>query len=415
MTLPRRYCSLASAGAAVLLLLFGGASASSDLSGVEADREAALLGEAPFDSLAGSPPARARASRATEASRSLRGNGALVASLRGDGALVAAAATPAPEAEEATKPKTPPPANITAAPAAATVPQPLLSVVPAKVATGGVGLVTLRGLAEGDTVTGTFSGESIPFQAGNGLATALFGVDLDVKPGKYMVRAKVVRGGKTIPKDLSVTVFDGKYPEQSFTVPKEKDVTEGDVELGKRIVREAKALSVIWPEWTPERKWTGGFAAPAPGTMKNFGSKRIINGKPRRAHTGADQSGKTGDPIHAINDGTVVFAADQFFGGNTTVVDHGHGLYSMYMHQSKMDVQPGQSVKKGDKIGEVGMTGRATGAHLHWGLRLLGARVDPAKLLALSKELDALEGAVARPAVAAPMTSGTGGGPASGG
>lgn len=346
--MTRRYCSLAAVGTAVLF--FGGATASSssDLFGGDAEERevgAVLLAAAPFDSL-----------------RSLRENGA----------------------------------ERVAAAGAVAAPEPELSVMPLKVATGGVGLVTVRGLAAGDVVTGTFSGEAIPFHTGNGIATALFGVDLNVKPGKYKVRATVARGGKKIPKDLSITVFDGKYREQSFTVPKEKDAADGDVELGKRIMREAKELSVLWPERTPERQWSGAFAAPAPGKMKNFGSKRIINGKPRNPHSGADQSGKAGDPIHAINHGTVVFAGNQFFGGNTTVIDHGHGLYSMYMHQSKMDVKPGQAVKKGEKIGEVGMTGRATGAHLHWGLRLLGARVDPAKLLALSKELDSLEGAVAQ-------------------
>lgn len=383
--MTRRYCSLASLG--VVVLFFGG------------------FASTPREGLTYSDPSK------------------LSLPLEWIAPLKVAAGTVAPEAsatatpdaaEAAAKPRTPPPpAKITAAPVASLVPQPVLAVSPAKIATGGVGFATVKGLAEGDSVTGTFSGEAIPFVAGNGVATALFGVDLDVKPGKYMLRAKVVRNGKTIPKDLSISVFDGKYPEQSFTVPKEKDASDGDVELAKRITRETKELAVIWPEWTSGRQWSGGFVQPAPGKMKNFGSKRIINGTPRRAHSGADQSNPTGDPIHAINDGTVVFAADQFFGGNTTVVDHGHGLYSMYMHQSKMDVQPGQTVKKGQKIGEVGMTGRATGAHLHWGLRLLGARVDPAKLLELSKELDAIgAGQTAGDATpsATPMTAGTGGG-----
>ena len=403
--MTRRYCSLAGLGTAAIFFLGG-----------VGDSERLSPDGQPFDSL--------RSLRVSDASlRSLRvkDERVLLADIApprvaaGTVAPVASAtATATPEtAEEAATPRTPPPpAKITVAPAAAPVSQPAIAVSPAKIATGGVGFATIKGLVEGDSVTGTFSGEAIPFVAGNGIATALFGVDLDVKPGKYMLRAKVVRDGETIAKDLAISVFNGKYPEQSFTVPPEKDVGDGDVELAKRITREAKALSVIWPEWTPERKWSGAFAPPAPGTMKNFGSKRIINGKPRRAHSGADQSGKTGDPIHSINDGTVVFAADQFFGGNTTVIDHGHGLYSMYMHQSTMDVQVGQAVKKGEKIGEVGMTGRATGAHLHWGLRLLGARVDPAKLLDLKKDLDALGGTAG---TAAPMTSGTGGGAAKGG
>lgn len=321
-------------------------------------------------------------------------------------------------AAEAAASKTPPaPAKIVAANGSVAA-QPSISVLPSKVATGGVGLVRVEGLLEGDEVTGTFAGEAIPFHAGPGVATALFGVDLDVKPGRFNVRAKIRRGGKTIEKKLTLTVHDGKYPEQRFTVPPEKDSSD-DPELTKRIIREAKAISAIWPAWSAERMWSGAFVPPAEGRLKNFGNKRIINGKPRRPHSGADLSGKMGDPILAMADGRVAFVEDQFFGGLTTVIDHGHGLYSMYMHQSKADLKPGDPVKKGQKVGEVGSTGRSTGPHLHWGIRLLGARVDPAKLLELGKELDALAAAV--PAAAdttpAPVTTGTSGaaGSASGG
>lgn len=324
-----------------------------------------------------------------------------------------AAPTATPAAEAAAKPKAPPaPAKIPAG-AKAPAAQPAISVTPAKIPTGGVGLVRVEGLQEGDEVTGTFAGEAIPFHPAPGMATALFGVDLDVKPGKLNVRAKIRRGGKTIDMVQSITVFDGKYPEQRITVPPDKDSSD-DPELGRRIMREAKALAVIWPDWTGERLWSGAFAPPSAGELRRFGSKRIINGTPRRAHSGADLPGKMGDPIRAMADGRIVFVEDQFFGGLTTVIDHGHGLYSMYMHQSKADLKPGDPVKKGQKVGEVGSTGRSTGPHLHWGIRLLGARVDPAKLLELGKELDALAGAPSAGGSAsapgpAPMSSGTSG------
>ena len=334
-------------------------------------------------------------------------------------ATPAPAASPIPDAEPAKAKKPPAPARIAASRTPAPAQQPALSVSPAKIATGGVGLVRVEGLQEGDEVTGTFAGEAIPFHAGAGIATALFGVDLDVKPGKFNVRAKVRRGGKTIEKVQTITVFDGKYPEQRFTVPPEKDSSD-DPELGKRLVREARAISAIWPEWTPERMWDGAFVPPAQGRLKNFGNKRIINGKPRKPHSGADLPGKMGDPILAMADGRVAFVEDQFFGGLTTVIDHGHGLYSMYMHQSKADLKPGDVVKKGQKVGEVGSTGRSTGPHLHWGIRLLGARVDPAKLLELRKELDGLaaaSGGGAPAATPASMSTGTSGAasPSSGG
>ena len=325
-----------------------------------------------------------------------------------------ASATP----EEAAAPVATPAPVVISGPATSALPEPVVDVKPAKVATGGVGLIRVDGLLEGDSVTGTVKGQAVPFHAGPGLATALFGVDLDVAPGKMNVRVHVKRKGKTISKVVSVTVFDGKYPEQKFTVPPEKDSSD-DPELGKRISREAKAIAAIWPAWSAERHWSGAFVPPAAGPLKNFGNKRIINGKPRRPHSGADLPGKLGDPILASADGKVVFIEDQFFGGITTVVDHGQGLYSMYMHQSKASLKVGDPVKKGEKVGEVGSTGRSTGPHLHWGLRLHGARVDPAKLLELGPALDAIPGATsaggaATPA-ATPMTAGTAGTPASGG
>ncbi len=118
--------------------------------------------------------------------------------------------------------------------------------------------------------------------------------------------------------------------------------------------------------------------APPP---RNFGTRRLFNGETRSAHGGADYRTPTGSPVLAAEGGLVVLAANHFFAGNNVFVDHGGGLLSMYMHLSRIDVKKGQRVKKGDRLGLSGATGRVTGPHLHFGLRWRGAKVDPALLL----------------------------------
>lgn len=114
---------------------------------------------------------------------------------------------------------------------------------------------------------------------------------------------------------------------------------------------------------------------------RNFGTRRVFNGEPRSAHGGADYRAKTGTPVLAADAGLVVLAAHHFFAGKCVFVDHGGGLISMSMHLSRIDVKAGQRVKRGDRLGLSGATGRVTGPHLHFGLRWRGARVDPALLL----------------------------------
>ena len=275
------------------------------------------------------------------------------------------------------------PARIVEPPAGESPSDPAVTLVPPSVVNGGATLVVVRGLVEGDSVTGTFNGESVPFAAAAGKATALVGIDLDVKPGKYPVVVKVKRAsGKPSTVKIELPVEDAKYEVEKLTLPKEK-VTDFDPKTLARINKEAKALSSLWPKWAPERSWSGAFQKPVPGDVRSvFGGRRVINGEPRSPHAGIDQRGAEGTPIVAVNGARVAYVGNQFFSGNVTVLDHGHGVFTMYAHQSKIVVKEGDHVEAGQKIGEIGATGRATGPHLHWGVRVNGARVDPLRLLA---------------------------------
>ena len=121
-----------------------------------------------------------------------------------------------------------------------------------------------------------------------------------------------------------------------------------------------------------------------------FGARSIFNGQPRSPHGGADFLSAAGTPVKAPNAGRVALARDLYFTGNTVVIDHGLGLFSLFAHLSAIDVQAGAAVGTGDVVGRVGATGRVSGPHLHWTVRAGGARVDPLSLLeVLGEELDA--------------------------
>lgn len=213
---------------------------------------------------------------------------------------------------------------------------------------------------------------------------ALVGIDMDTKPDRYKLTLLIEdkKGGKTR-KKYRVRVKPANFGTQELTLPPDKVTL--DEETLKKVEIEKEKIGKVWDIFTEDHLWNGNFIPPVAGEMSDdFGLRRIINGEQKSPHTGVDVDATEGAPVQASNNGRIVFTEDQFFSGKTLVIDHGLGLFTMYFHLSEILVTESKIVQKGELIAKVGKTGRATGPHLHWGVRLNGARVNPASLLNLS-------------------------------
>lgn len=229
-----------------------------------------------------------------------------------------------------------------------------------------------------------WSGHDVPFMRSGEEWLAIVGVDLDSRPGDHAVNVTFLYAdGRTRVVREPVTVRSERYPTTELTV--EERYVELSAEDQARAEREGVETSAIYDTFTPERYWSEGFVVPVEGAKdgRNFGHRRVFNGQPRAPHSGADVRARTGTPIHAANRGRVVLAKELFYSGNAVLIDHGHGLYTTYLHLSAIDVGVGDIVERGQRLGLAGATGRVTGAHLHWGVRILDARVDPFSLVRL--------------------------------
>jgi murein DD-endopeptidase MepM/ murein hydrolase activator NlpD len=218
---------------------------------------------------------------------------------------------------------------------------------------------------------------------GNGIWEGLLGVDLAQAAGSYVLAVAATQAdGRALSAQAPVAVSARKFATRKLTVsPRFIEPSATDAE---RIKAEAEKLAAVFAG-VSDRRWHGPFTAPTPGPQtSNFGSRSVFNGQARAPHAGIDYRGAVGAPIVAPNAGRVVLAADLFMTGNTVVVDHGLGLHSLFAHMSRIDVKAGDELATNAAIGLVGATGRVTGPHLHWTVRLGTARVDPSMLLVLA-------------------------------
>ena len=248
---------------------------------------------------------------------------------------------------------------------------------------GGVALVTVTATQDLAELTGLSAGRPVRFWPGSSPREwyGLAGVSLDSAPGAIALTMQGrAASGTTVAANTSLTVARHQFETRRLRVdPKLANPPEEQL---ARIKQEAQAMADAFAVLTPERLWHGKFDAPVPGTAtSSFGRLTITNGQPAGRHQGADFRAATGTPVHAPNAGRVALAQNLYFAGNTVIIDHGLGVFSLLAHLSRIDVSPGTVVARGDVLGESGATGRVTGPHLHWAVRFGEMTVDPLALM----------------------------------
>lgn len=251
---------------------------------------------------------------------------------------------------------------------------------------GGVGLIRVR-TGNGDIPRVTWRDKDVllAYHPDREEWNGFIGVDLAADPGTYTLRVESAPSG--LKKHLVVAVVPKDYGVRTLTLPKK--MVDLDAKTLERAKKEAGIMRRLWEAAPGEPLWRGAFVKPVPGEVLGpFGRRSIINKQPRSPHSGVDFRGETGTPVVASNHGRVVLTASHFFSGLSVVIDHGSGIQSMYFHLDSITVKEMDVVSKDQVIGHMGSTGRATGPHLHWGVRVNGARVDPLGLTDVSRRLE---------------------------
>ena len=244
---------------------------------------------------------------------------------------------------------------------------------------GDAAVLTVRCACElaGVTVLGRPLRAELPLFAGaDGEWQGLLGVDVDTAPGSYTLSIRANRrGGAALSLQHPLVVTRKQFDTRTLTV--EPRFVEPPPDVQARIVREAERLNAIYATATPLAGFVSMRVPLETAVTGVFGSRSVFNGQPRSPHVGVDFRGSVGTAIGAPAAGTIVLADDLYFTGNTVVIDHGQGIHSILAHMSVIGVTDGAHVAEGDVVGKVGATGRVTGPHLHWSIRLLGSRVNP--------------------------------------
>ncbi|MEN8107232.1 MAG: peptidoglycan DD-metalloendopeptidase family protein [Pseudomonadota bacterium] len=242
---------------------------------------------------------------------------------------------------------------------------------------GGVAVIQLPPYTDPASVQ--YNNKRILAVTDNDVLYAVIGLSLGTTAGTHYVNAK---SGNGEPLRLSFQVAGKDYETQHITIKDKRKVNPEKRDM-QRIGREQKKIQAALQHWSEADNVELGFLKPVQGPYSSpFGLRRFFNEQPRKPHSGLDIAAPKGTPVMAPAAGTIIDTGDYFFNGNTVFIDHGQGLVTMYCHMSRIDVEPGQQVGMGEVIGQVGMTGRVTGPHLHWGVSLNNARVDPMLFLA---------------------------------
>jgi murein DD-endopeptidase MepM/ murein hydrolase activator NlpD len=239
---------------------------------------------------------------------------------------------------------------------------------------GGVAIIPLGSVsAAADTPQSWLGDQRVLVTSDQDQWYAVVGLPLDITPGPHELRVKI--GDETKEQDFVVSPKD--YPEQHITL-KDKSKVELSAADEARAEREIGVITELKHHWRAAQDTDLAFILPVKGELSSqFGLRRFFNEEPRAPHVGIDVAVPRGTPVKASGRGTVLAVGDYFFNGKTIFIDHGEGLITMYCHLDRIGVKAGETVKKGQRIGRSGMTGRATGPHLHWSVILNGAMVDP--------------------------------------
>jgi len=207
------------------------------------------------------------------------------------------------------------------------------------------------------------------------------GIDLDEPPGQKTLKIMTnhSKGLKSLRK-IAFKVIKKDFSTQHLTLP-ESQVTLSKKDL-ERYEREQVVLKKVFENATREKLWDRSFMIPHQGKISTlFGVRRILNNEQKSPHSGVDFKALQGSPVVSSSDGIIAYTEDHFFSGDSVFIDHGMGIFTMYFHLSSILVKPDDRVHKGQTIGLVGSTGRATGPHLHWGMRINNQKVDPLSFL----------------------------------
>ena len=248
--------------------------------------------------------------------------------------------------------------------------------------------IEVEGLLE--SLEGKVFARSVPFwSAAENQWRGVFGIPLDTPAGQYEITTHAI--GESVANTtgrFSFEVQDKDFATRRLRLD-QKFVDPPPAEA-QRIAQDAKTMANIFSKVRPLRLWDGPFQAPVSNASNSsFGRLTLFNGTPRGRHQGADFRSPAGTAVRAPNAGEVVLASDLYFAGSTVILDHGLGLYSLFAHLSKFQVGVGDHVATGEVVARSGATGRVTGAHLHWAVRLGNTSVDPLSLIKASAEVAA--------------------------